>query len=508
MNSRHQSWGDVTSNAKGEQLQQIIENIDLTVLNTNKPTHFHIQTGTFSCIDLSLASPNAFMDFEWDVLDDLFGSDHFPIIISNGNPVPVARAPRWCTDRADWPLFKELSNIEADVNDLPTVSEAISYLNSILINAANHSIPKTSGKFRRKPVPWWNIQCTIRHKAMRAAFTRYRRHRCTVYLICFKKARAQFRWHIKKARRECWILFLSSITWKTPMTLVWAKIKKIAGKFKPSPPPVLKINGLFVSDPKTVSEAFARHFAKVSSKNPDSPYYQLRSNEEARCLDFTANMVNARLVWFLERRGVISSAQCGFRRMHSCTDVLIRLEDSICNAFLSKQHHITVFFDLEKAYDTAWRYGILKVLHNIGLRASRMSVAERKLQLTIDKVARWASEHGFRFSPSKTVVMHFCRIRGHHPDPDLYLYARNTKLERLNAVHHAGVRIATGAFKSSPIPSLLVDAGELPLVLMRQSQMIKYWTRVQRLPNSLTVVEEKCQCVASELDTRTSLMAF
>ena len=28
---------------------------------------------------------------------------------------------------------------------------------------------------------------------------------------------------------------------------------------------------------------------------------------------------------------------------------------------------ILVFFDLEKAYDTAWRYGILKVLHDIGL---------------------------------------------------------------------------------------------------------------------------------------------
>ena len=79
-------------------------------------------------------------------------------------------------------------------------------------------------------------------------------------------------------------------------------------------------------------------------------------------------MVNTRLVWFLERTGVLSSSQCGFRRMHSCIDVLLHLENSICKAFASKQHHITVFFDLEKAYDTAWRYGILRVLHDIGLR--------------------------------------------------------------------------------------------------------------------------------------------
>ena len=52
-------------------------------------------------------------------------------------------------------------------------------------------------------------------------------------------------------------------------------------------------------------------------------------------------------------------------------------------------------------------------------------------------------------------------------------------------MHHAGIRIATGAFRSSPIQSLLVDAGILPLELIRQSQIIKYWVRAQRIPGSL-----------------------
>ena len=34
-----------------------------------------------------------------------------------------------------------------------------------------------------------------------------------------------------------------------------------------------------------------------------------------------------------------------------------------------KGHHvITVFFDLEKAYDTTWKYGIMKDLHDAGLK--------------------------------------------------------------------------------------------------------------------------------------------
>ena len=69
---------------------------------------------------------------------------------------------------------------------------------------------------------------------------------------------------------------------------------------------------------------------------------------------------------------------------------------------------------------------------------------------------------------------------------EIYSSATQSRLKTLDSIHNAGVRIASGAFRSSPISSLLVDAGELPLELCRQSLLIQYWYRVQRLPNSLT----------------------
>ena len=33
-----------------------------------------------------------------------------------------------------------------------------------------------------------------------------------------------------------------------------------------------------------------------------------------------------------------------------------------------QEHAVSVFFDLEKAYDTTWKYGILKDFHNKGLK--------------------------------------------------------------------------------------------------------------------------------------------
>ena len=70
---------------------------------------------------------------------------------------------------------------------------------------------------------------------------------------------------------------------------------------------------------------------------------------------------------FLESNNHISRFQSGFRSDRSTTDNLVRLETFIRDAFIKKEHVVAVFFYLEKAYDTTWRYGILKDIHKLGL---------------------------------------------------------------------------------------------------------------------------------------------
>ena len=82
-------------------------------------------------------------------------------------------------------------------------------------------------------------------------------------------------------------------------------------------------------------------------------------------------MVNERLVWYLEKNGLLSKQQCGYRSNRSTVDHLARLETFIRDAFIHNQHLVAVFFDLQKkVYDTMWKYGILKDLHNMGLRGN------------------------------------------------------------------------------------------------------------------------------------------
>ena len=49
-------------------------------------------------------------------------------------------------------------------------------------------------------------------------------------------------------------------------------------------------------------------------------------------------------------------------------DHVVKLETSIRKANIQKQHLMAVFFDLEKAYEITWKFGIMKDLHSLELR--------------------------------------------------------------------------------------------------------------------------------------------
>ena len=79
-------------------------------------------------------------------------------------------------------------------------------------------------------------------------------------------------------------------------------------------------------------------------------------------------MINTRLIWYLEKHRILERSQCGFRKHRSTTDHLVSLERYLQDAFAQRQQAVGLFFDLEKAYEKTWQYGIIRDFHRIGLR--------------------------------------------------------------------------------------------------------------------------------------------
>ena len=91
-------------------------------------------------------------------------------------------------------------------------------------------------------------------------------------------------------------------------------------------------------------------------------------------------MINTRLIWYLEKYRILDRSQCGFRKHRSTTDHLVSLERHLQDVFAQRQQAVGLFFDLEKAYETTWQYGIIRDLHRIGLRGRRPVFVSEYLQ--------------------------------------------------------------------------------------------------------------------------------
>ena len=344
-------------------------------------------------------------------------------------------------------------------------------------------------------------------------------------------------------------------------------------------------------------------------------------------------MINTRLVWHLETKELLSPFQFGFRKNRSTLDPLWRLSNQIQQGFVKQCQTIGVFFDLEKAYDTTWRQGIINKIYKMGIRGNMIKFLDSFLsnryikvkvgsslsspfiqeegvpqgsvlsvtcfaiaineildvvtppvrgslfvddfalyctgydaksihhyiQKSIDAVSKWADENGFRFSASKTVAIRFTRRRNLEEIPTLilngnilpyqsevkflgmifdekltwnshinnlkvkvkeslnilkvvsgfnwgadkksllrlydslskskldygcqiYSSASKTKLKELDVVHNMGLRLCTGAFRTSPIESIYIDSNELPLDLRREELGLRYLMRIKSSP--------------------------
>ena len=70
--------------------------------------------------------------------------------------------------------------------------------------------------------------------------------------------------------------------------VVWSKIKKLSGKFVPSPLPSLKVNDVVITDPGEVAEKLGDHFASVSHPSQSSSEFQ-DIRDKPVFLDFGSN---------------------------------------------------------------------------------------------------------------------------------------------------------------------------------------------------------------------------
>jgi hypothetical protein len=86
-----------------------------------------------------------------------------------GFNVDFIRPGNWIVRKADWNIFRKVFNFKYDANRDATHNVEI--LTRCVIEAANCSVPRSSGNVPRPAVPWWNKECAeairLRKRALR-----------------------------------------------------------------------------------------------------------------------------------------------------------------------------------------------------------------------------------------------------------------------------------------------------------------------------------------------------
>ena len=97
---------------------------------------------------------------------------------------------------------------------------------------------------------------------------------------------------------------------------------------------------------------------KPGKNHSQSDNYRPIALTSCRC-KLMERMINNRLIKYFEMHKVITNTRCGCWRGRSTVENLVGLESVIRVAFINSEHFVSVFFDLEKAYDQTWRHGIV-----------------------------------------------------------------------------------------------------------------------------------------------------
>ncbi|GFN76050.1 reverse transcriptase [Plakobranchus ocellatus] len=79
-------------------------------------------------------------------------------------------------------------------------------------------------------------------------------------------------------------------------------------------------------------------------------------------------IINKRLTYHLEANNLISDTQAGFRKDTQTLDQIVALENSVKAAKTNSRTVGAIFLDLEKAYDSMWREGLLMKLKKLGIK--------------------------------------------------------------------------------------------------------------------------------------------
>ena len=308
INAHHPLWEKHCRerHTEGRVVHTFLNNQNMIILNNGTHTLPAKQlTHRNTTPDITATSPSLAPSCSWTTSDDSFFSDHLPIHITIGQHIaPLSSFPRWNLKHADWHSFT--SYIEARMHPDITINQ----FTEIMLDAATQHIPQTR-TFHNKPraAPWWNDECRNMVKYRNTLKNRFHKHKTQDTLLLYKKAKAECRKVIKKAKRESWADFISTFNRYTPLSHLWKIFKAFKGRRTTTQKALsITIADKHITHPQEIVDTLANQYSDISSQLPNPiPSLLSHTEDSANSLDYNKPFTLSELQFAIQSTGNTST---------------------------------------------------------------------------------------------------------------------------------------------------------------------------------------------------------
>ncbi|NJL70781.1 MAG: RNA-directed DNA polymerase [Candidatus Competibacteraceae bacterium] len=282
-NAHSELWGCESSNARSEQLEEIMDKYGLISVNSGSIPTF-VTSRASSIIDVVLINEVAASKFSmryWKVdLKESF-SDHRYVEFGISGYSPKAQFLR-NLKHCNWTVFK--AAIEDNIgnpDELLTqddLDHQVECLTGIITDALD-KVCLLKPVTNTKPIPWMNKELEhLRDEADKAL----RKCRCNNYEEnlhnTYKEIRSKYRSTLNKAKRDSWRDFCSGLTSAKDIAGVVRNLKAEASEELGL---IKNLDGQFVQSPEEVLEIMLKtHFPDSSKRALDFPHIQMCEEED------------------------------------------------------------------------------------------------------------------------------------------------------------------------------------------------------------------------------------
>ena len=280
MNAKHALWGAPKNDLRGKQLGDAADELNLTFLNTGSGTRLN-RDGSYSHIDVALASANLSLKCEWKIIDeDEWGSDHLPTLVTYNEPASTEEnhSEKLNIRKIDWKQFNDLCKTAIN-KETPGTEATYDTISDVIIQIANQCAPMTGRRKPRRTVPYWNEKCKAAVMKKRKA---KQRMQATFHLddcIEFRRVKAETQRIIREEQKGHWREFCSTLNEQSSLTSVWRTSKKMIGACKKRTIPTIVEGQQNHCTNEDKANAIARCLAKSSSNANFPPKFMTKKNQ-------------------------------------------------------------------------------------------------------------------------------------------------------------------------------------------------------------------------------------